>query len=294
MVRHILHFVGALGLFSISSAAEPARTIELASSELKTVFLDKAYDPPKHETYIVPGKPSFTVGEYEYCVGSIPDGLHIRHVPSKTFRLLLPFALAESLGAKFVGDGYRPDSPRGLFKAGDYLWMGTNGVGFLRLNTAKQLWSRFDIKDEAVAGHHQSLIYCDDAYLFGEWGWHKRVEAAKPSLHVYSHAKGRWANLVRVTTRNGVFGRAPDGARTSIGWNYSRLAERPYAEVPIMGGAANFPDRIELDGKTGEYVLRFNSSWKEAGVETRLRFLRGELDAHFEQAGNTHSTSPHR
>jgi hypothetical protein len=38
-------FVGALGLFSITLAAEPARTIELAPSELKAVFLDKSYDP---------------------------------------------------------------------------------------------------------------------------------------------------------------------------------------------------------------------------------------------------------
>ncbi|MBM4038917.1 MAG: hypothetical protein FJ290_10415, partial [Planctomycetes bacterium] len=245
MARHTLRFACTLGLFSTTLAAEPARTIDLAPSELKAVFLDKTFDPPKHGTYNVPDKPSFTVGDHEYCVGSIPDGLHIRHVPSKTLRVLLPFALAESFGAKFVGDGYRPNSPRGLFRAGDHLWMGTNGVGILRFDTAKQLWSRFDIKEEAVAGHHQWLIYCDDAYLFGAWGWHQRLAAAKPSLHVYSHAAGRWAKVVRVTTRNGVFGRSPDNAMVSVGWDYRRLAEQPYVEVPIMGDCANSPDRIE-------------------------------------------------
>jgi len=290
VTRHIARTVAAFGLLSTAIAAEAARTIELTASELEAVFLDKRHDPPKHGAYTVPGKPSFTIGDYEYCGGDIPDGLLIRHVPSKTFRLVLPFALAESLGAKFAGDGYRPNALRGLFRAGDHLWMGSNGVGILRFDTAKQLWSRFDIKDEAVAGHHQWLIYCDDAYLFGAWGWQQRAEGAKPSLHVYSHAKGRWAKVVRVTTRNGVFGHEPKtGLPTSVGWDYSRLAEQPFVGVPIMGGFANSPDRIEFDKASGEYLFRFNSGWEEPGVETRLRFLKRDLDAHFQRAGKAPS-----
>lgn len=286
MTRHIARTVAAFGFLSAAIAAEPASTIELAPSELKAVFLDKNYDPPTHGAYTVPGKPTFTFGDYEYCVGSSPDGLLVRHVPSKTFRLVLPFALAESFGAKFVGDGYRPNALRGLFKAGGHLWMGTNGVGILRFDTAKQLWSRFDIKDQAVAGHHQSLIYSDDAYLFAAWGWHQQLEAAKPSLHVFSHATGRWAKVVRVTTRNGVFGHEPKtGLPTSMGWDYSRLAEQPFVGVPIMCEFANSPDRIEFDKASGECLFRFNSGWKEPGVETRLRFLKRDLDAHFQRAG---------
>lgn len=119
-----------------------------------------------------------------------------------------------------------------------------------------------------------------------------------PGFYVFRKAESDWVRIARVSTENATFGRNPTfeevkkagKAPPSIGWDFRPLAKQPYVSFPLkFADFLFFPDKVEKDDETEEYVLHFNSTWEIEGVETVLRFSAEELmsdrdDAPFDHA----------
>ncbi len=135
-------------------------------------------------------------------------------------------------------------------------------------------------------GDKQWPIYEDDAVKMVKVGYGDATRQSRPGFFVLRKAISDWIRVDRVPTRGATFGRSPTfeevkavgKAPPSIGWDFRGLAKEDYVDFPLtFAGFLFFPDQVELDRVTGEYVLRFNSNWDIEGVETILRLPADEL-----------------
>ena len=124
------------------------------------------------------------------------EGLVAENFAAKTCHVYRMFGLAEGAGwFKPKEDSGRPDATRGLFRVGNSLWMGSNGIGVAVFDLKQKTWSRFDVKFSAVEGDHVGVDYADKDYVFVSRG-----EFPGASLHVYSVKQNRWLGLKAVST----------------------------------------------------------------------------------------------
>jgi hypothetical protein len=125
------------------------------------------------------------------------DGLVAENFAAKTCRVYPMFGLAEAAGwfkPKERGVG-TPNATRGLFRVGNSLWMGSNGIGVAIFDLERKTWSRIDLKSSVVAGDHVGVDYADDNYVFVTRG-----EFPSATLHIYSVKQNRWLGLKAVST----------------------------------------------------------------------------------------------
>jgi hypothetical protein len=131
-------------------------------------------------------------------------------------------------------------------------------------------------------------LYEDHAIriLAVDYGHHTAPQT--PGFYVQGRKNHNWIRVEKVSLRDSVLGRSPTfeecrAAGTSpcsIGWDFSSLAKQDFVDFPLKsGGFLFFPDRIERDEEKGQLVLRFNSGWKIAGVETVLRVALNDLES---------------
>jgi hypothetical protein len=125
------------------------------------------------------------------------DGLVVKNFLTQTCRLYRMFGIAEAAG-QFKRDQYdgTPDATRGLYRVGNTLWMGSDGIGVAVLDLAKKTWSRYDLKSNVEAGDHLSMNYADDDYAFVTRG-----EFPGASLHIYSVKQNKWLGLKAISTK---------------------------------------------------------------------------------------------
>lgn len=135
-------------------------------------------------------------GNWFYRI-SVGDGLVVENLTAKTCRVYPMFGLAESAGwfKRSKDDGGLPNATRGLFRVGNTLWMGSNGIGVAVFDLERKTWSRFDLKSSVIAGDHLSVEYADDNYAFVIRG-----EFPNASLHIYSVKQNKWLGLKSVST----------------------------------------------------------------------------------------------
>ncbi len=227
-------------------------------------------------------------GSVTFCDAALPDGLVAVNTQTKEVILYRLFDLAVSAGwFERTGDRYLPDDARGLGKSGGSLWMGSNGVGIVEYDLDDRTWSRHDVKSVPVPGHHMTLHYADDDYVFVSHGSHPAVTETSSSMHVYSVEHKRWWRIDSVSTKGAGLGRSPtweecqraDVPPPAVGWDYTGYADQPYIPIPLPGfGFYGLPERISFDSQEAEYVLEFNTSWGIEGVATRLEFRKADLD----------------
>jgi hypothetical protein len=227
-------------------------------------------------------------GNVTFCDVTMPDGLVAVNTQTKEAVLYRLFDLAVSAGwFKRTGDRYLPNDLRGLAKSGGSLWMGSNGVGILEYDLDGRTWSRHDVKPVPVPGHHMTLHYADDNYVFVSHGSHPAVAEAPPSMHVCSVEQKRWWRVDSVSTERAILGRSPTWEECeraevpppAVWWDYTSYADQPYIPIPLPGfGFYGLPERISFDSKKKTYVLEFNASWNIEGVATRLEFGKADLD----------------
>ena len=125
------------------------------------------------------------------------DGLVAENYAAKTCRVYPMFGLAEAAGwfkPKERGVG-TPNATNGLFRVGNSLWMGSNGIGVAVFDLERKTWSRIDLKSSVVAGDHVGVDYADGNYVFVTRG-----EFPGATLHIYSVKQNRWLGLKAVST----------------------------------------------------------------------------------------------
>ena len=104
-----------------------------------------------------------------------------------------------------------------------------------------------------------------------------------PGFFAYSKKHSRWLEITKLSTENAKLGRSPpsEEVRLSVGWDYSRLKEKDYAEIPLhTSGSINFPNEIAYDASSAAYHLNFNPSLK-AEYQTWFWILKKDLEKAF-------------
>jgi hypothetical protein len=125
------------------------------------------------------------------------EGLRAENFAANTCRIYRMFGLAEAAGwFKPKENEGTPDATRGLFRVGNSLWMGSNGIGIAVFDLDGKTWSRYDLKSSVVAGDHVGVDYADDNYVFVTRG-----EFPSATMHIYSVKKDRWLGLKAVATK---------------------------------------------------------------------------------------------
>jgi hypothetical protein len=125
-------------------------------------------------------------------------------------------------------------------------------------------------------------LYYDDNFMFAGRTFGDRKEGAtetQPGLFVHSKEKNRWLQIMAIATAGGRLGRSwtddPQAQRrlrtAPIGWDFTSFASRPYIDQPLKTtGSIAFPDHISFDQASGQYELRYFSSFGVPSAETVL------------------------
>ena len=147
-------------------------------------------------------------------------------------------------------------------------------------------------------------IYEDNTVKMVAVGYGDATRQSNPGFFVFRKATADWIRIEKVSTRGATFGRSPtfkeveDAGTTppSIGWDFRSFAEQVHVDLPLTSaGFLFFPDKVELDKRKEEYVLRFNSAWGITGVETVLRLpidAMNQKSLGHSPAGDTSKAAP--
>lgn len=140
-----------------------------------------------------------------------------------------------------------------------------------------------------------SIIYYDDSFLFlsRHYGDHRDVGGnTEPGLFVHSKAKNGWIQILKVSTKDGKFGKSWSENEEemkklmmiSVGWDFSSLASQPYADMPLLtSGSIAFPDKIELLEDGRRYKLSFMTKTGVRAAATHLYVSRDDLEKEFDK-----------
>ena len=129
--------------------------------------------------------------------GGRDDGLVAENVADKTCRLYRMFGLAQAAGwyKPEEAGASTPDATKGLYRVGNSLWMGSDGIGIAIFDLKRKTWSRIDLKSSVIPGDHLGVDYADNNYAFVTRG-----EFPGVSLHIYSVKRNRWLALKAIST----------------------------------------------------------------------------------------------
>lgn len=136
--------------------------------------------------------------------------------------------------------------------------------------------------------HNVQTLFYDDAFMFAgrTFGDRQQGTTTEPALFVHSKERNRWLQILAISTAGGRLGRSwtddPQAQRklraAPIGWDFTPFASRPYIDQPLKTtGSIAFPDRITFDEPSGQYELRFFSSYEVPSAETVLFIKRTDL-----------------
>jgi hypothetical protein len=101
---------------------------------------------------------------------AMTDGLFVEDRLGGGSKVYQPYELARRAVWYRGGDGSDESEPNnniwGLFVAGEKVWMGTQGLGVLVLDLAREEWSRYDWQREAAPDTRTDLAYVDGRHMF--------------------------------------------------------------------------------------------------------------------------------
>jgi hypothetical protein len=145
----------------------------------------------------------------------------------------------------------------------------------------------------ATPSQNVRILYYDNDLLFlvrDPGDDRTRSREKLPGLFVHSNAHGRWIEIHKISTRDGVFGSShsddPEAreklAKVPVTWDFTEYRHKPHMEIPLRtSGSLVFPDRIEYDAPSRRYRIRFFSKLKIESAETTLYISRAEMLAAF-------------
>jgi hypothetical protein len=202
------------------------------------------------------------------------EGLISQDLADGSWTVYPLFRLAIAAGwyapAGKADDEYLPDSPQGVFRVGDTLWIGSNGVGVLAFDASRKLWSRYDVKTTPILGDHATVRYADEEYLFVVAG-----EFPNPSLHVYSMKRDAWLRLRAVPTTSVSSYGWSDGLY-QVSWDHRPFATKDY--LPIDWSLAH---PHELTGTADGSGYRFDNPYSKRS-RTTFTVSRAQLARAFD------------
>jgi hypothetical protein len=133
------------------------------------------------------------------------------------------------------------------------------------------------------------VVYYDESFLFAARNYGDARDAGgntEPGLFVHSKERDSWVQITAISTTDGRFGKStsddPEVSRklslAPVAWDHTQFSQVPYVEQPLRtSGSIVFPERIEYDGRSGRYMLRYLSSWGVPSAETVLYIRRADL-----------------
>lgn len=133
------------------------------------------------------------------------------------------------------------------------------------------------------------IIYYDNSFLFAARNYGGSRDPGgntEPGLFVHSKEHSRWIQILKISTAGGRFGKSSSDdpadqkklENVSSSWNFTRYAERPYIDQPLVtSGAICFPEQVKYDSPTDRYELRFHSSWGVASAESVVYVNRKDI-----------------
>lgn len=148
-------------------------------------------------------------------------------------------------------------------------------------------------RDTGVPTRNIFVISYDDAFCWV--GRHHGDQrdfggCTEPGVFIHSKQHDKWLQIVKVATREGVFGTSNSDQkedqkklmRIPVGWDFTGLATNVYAEMPLRtSGSLAFPDRVEFDEKRERYTLGFMTACGVPSAATFLSFDRRDLETAF-------------
>jgi hypothetical protein len=145
-----------------------------------------------------------------------------------------------------------------------------------------------------------AIVYYDADFLFASRHYGSQEDRGgntRPGFFVHSKAHNQWIELKSISTKDGRFGKSASDVpeenarflRVSVSWDFTGLAAKPYAELPLRtSGSIELPDSIAFEPTTGRYMLDFMPSWRAVpSAVTELRIRRSDLVEAF--AGLAHA-----
>lgn len=246
-------------------------SLEILSSNMKARSEPIEYEGVLEEPRTIPSYEktffkSFSHNELVYKV--LPGSkLVSENTNTGARRKFSPFDIAIKAGwyLKPKKRTHLPSGMVGVFRQSDTLWMGTNGVGILSFNLNTRRWTRFDVKDTPVPGHHMWISWADDEYVFVDIAGHPEVPQEGFSIHsldVYSIKKSVWLVIKSI----------PGPDVISLGYEDSRLVSMPVdyrgyqgiSSVPPLGNKISrlsnadysVKSRTFSNGSRNEQILR--------------------------------------
>lgn len=200
------------------------------------------------------------------------DGLVRENFAARECRVFPLSRLAAAAGWDKHGKSENkvPDTTRGLFRVGDSLWMGSNGIGVAVYDAARGRWSRYDLKPEVIAGDHLSLDYADDEYVFVTRG-----EFPGTMLNVYSVKLDKWLKIKAVATRSfRQFGYSTGTVQVPV--DHRVYAKTDY--VPIDWTFMGLRGAPAANGAAYRFAVAFSDNL------TVFEIAKSELDAAFRRS----------
>ena len=108
---------------------------------------------------------SVFVGDFEFFT-SETGTLRMQREGDRKVKEFNPFHVASSQGHMPPTIEGLDNAARGFEGGGGRIWFGTNGVGLLAYDPARDLWERHDVKQESVPGWQSTVLHADDHYVF--------------------------------------------------------------------------------------------------------------------------------
>jgi hypothetical protein len=196
---------------------------------------------------------------------------------------LFKLAIEAGMYKKKEGQGYLPGDPRGEAKVAGRVWHGSNGVGLVANDPATGQWAIYYLQEKAVRGHHLSILYADEDYIFFDYGYHEELPGVVPAIEVYSTKRNQFARIAAVTSRGGKFGyfdsrileaRRPGDMGPSGVWDYRQLAEKEW--VSFSEGRLAAPRQVSQ--QDGVFTFGYNTDWQIPEFATVLSFSKADLE----------------
>lgn len=149
----------------LDPAASAASTLKLRAAGINYAGVEaSAGDVCLHADGVETGGRTF------YWSDAVMDGLFAEDGLGGGSKVYQPYELARRAGWYKGGGGSEGPEPNdniwGLFVSGGKVWMGTDGLGVLALDPARDVWSRYDWQAEAAPGTRTDLVYVDEKHLF--------------------------------------------------------------------------------------------------------------------------------
>jgi hypothetical protein len=159
----------------------------------------------------------------------------------------------------------------------------------LLLQTGPEVRPTIIAKPSEPPRRNYRIIYYDDSFLFSGRNFgdsRDRGGNTQPGLFVHSKEHSRWIQILEISTAGGSFGKStsddPEIQKkmrfASVGWDFTRYAERPYIEQPLgTSGSIAFPEQIKYEPSKSRYELRYFSSWGVPSAEVVLYVNRQDI-----------------